>query len=195
MQYSKPDPSSPQPNLSVYEKGAKTTAAQMLTGEQVCQGHGFDETECLSIGCCQWDPSTPEGCWSAVQNGVCDPSRSCPDIAGTCVIIEHSAPYWKGSVTTVDQTGCKGFVVASNMHTNQPDQRLAGPTQHTLSIAMTSSSRHFFSRFRSVRDEHCSSTPTSLPAPSAPVSFHPADDDVCYFICKRLESSKGRRRI
>ena len=119
MQYSKPDPSSPQPNLSVYEKGAKTTAAQMLTGEQVCQGHGFDETECLSIGCCQWDPSTPEGCWSAVQNGVCYPSKSCPDIAGTCVIVEHFDPSWKGSLTTVDQTGCKGVVLASNMHTNQ----------------------------------------------------------------------------
>lgn len=43
-------------------------------GEEACEGHGFDETQCLAIPCCQWDAEEPdgEGCWSAVGQDICD---------------------------------------------------------------------------------------------------------------------------
>ncbi|CAK0810276.1 unnamed protein product [Prorocentrum cordatum] len=38
------------------------------TGEQVCQGHGFSEGQCLRKGCCHYDSNS---CWSSVGNGSC----------------------------------------------------------------------------------------------------------------------------
>ena len=38
-------------------------------GEQVCENRGFSETECLAIGCCQWDDNQ---CFSAVGDGPCE---------------------------------------------------------------------------------------------------------------------------
>ena len=42
-------------------------------GEEACEGHGFDETQCLAIPCCQWDADEPDGqgCWSAVGQATC----------------------------------------------------------------------------------------------------------------------------
>ena len=37
-------------------------------GEQVCEGYGYNQRECETIGCCQWDDSD---CWSAVGQGPC----------------------------------------------------------------------------------------------------------------------------
>jgi hypothetical protein len=37
-------------------------------GEEVCEGHDFDEATCGEIGCCQWDENQ---CWSAVGQDVC----------------------------------------------------------------------------------------------------------------------------
>ena len=37
-------------------------------GEEVCEGHGYSQGECESIGCCQWEESE---CWSAVGRGLC----------------------------------------------------------------------------------------------------------------------------
>merc|ERR1712216_489831 len=47
-------------------------------GEEACEGHGFDETQCLAIPCCQWDAEEPdgEGCWSAVGQDICSGSGS-----------------------------------------------------------------------------------------------------------------------
>jgi len=35
------------------------------TGEQACEGHGYNETTCNSVGCCQYDQYGGQ-CWSAV---------------------------------------------------------------------------------------------------------------------------------
>jgi len=42
-------------------------------GEEACEGHGFDETQCLAIPCCQWNADEPDGqgCWSAVGQATC----------------------------------------------------------------------------------------------------------------------------
>ena len=63
-------------------------------GEAVCEGHGFNPTQCEAVGCCQWDdgqvdwwqewvlislatlPSYHPQCWSAVGNGQCGSSGS-----------------------------------------------------------------------------------------------------------------------
>merc|ERR1712048_65003 len=44
------------------EKGGKN-------GEQVCEGHGFREEQCLNISCCEWNDGQ---CWSAVGQDSCD---------------------------------------------------------------------------------------------------------------------------
>ena len=82
-----------------------------LSGEDVCERHGFDKSKCLSIGCCQWDPATTEGCWSNVGDAVCEP---CGKFPGTCVAVEHTSPEWKGAVSTFTQSGCSGTVTTSN---------------------------------------------------------------------------------
>merc|ERR1712183_476104 len=43
----------------------------MKNGEEVCEGHGFTETECMAIGCCQWD----DACHSNVGRGECMPPK------------------------------------------------------------------------------------------------------------------------
>ena len=49
---------------------------RVLTGEQACEEHGWDEKECLAIGCCAWDAQAPhEPCYSAVGDGACDDSE------------------------------------------------------------------------------------------------------------------------
>ena len=48
--------------------------AHQGNGEEVCEMHGYSESECLAIGCCQWDPTTDNGagaCWSAVGRDPC----------------------------------------------------------------------------------------------------------------------------
>ena len=42
-------------------------------GEQMCEGHGYDEATCKSIGCCQYDNGN---CWSDVGTGPCTGSGS-----------------------------------------------------------------------------------------------------------------------
>ena len=51
-----------------------------LNGEEACQGHGYDEQQCLSVGCCHWNPygdaadgPTGDGlpCWSSVGQNEC----------------------------------------------------------------------------------------------------------------------------
>ena len=39
-------------------------------GEQICEGHGYDEATCNSIGCCQYDTGNGN-CWSDVGDGPC----------------------------------------------------------------------------------------------------------------------------
>ena len=55
------------PNLATYRR-----LQTGPSGEEVCQGHGYDETTCMTQGCCQWDADTLAGCWSAVGAGPCD---------------------------------------------------------------------------------------------------------------------------
>jgi hypothetical protein len=38
------------------------------SGEDVCEGHGFDEQTCQQQGCCQWDNGA---CWSNVGPNPC----------------------------------------------------------------------------------------------------------------------------
>ena len=38
---------------------------------------------------------------------------SCPNIAGTCVVVNHTEPSWIGAATIVTQTGCTGVMNAS----------------------------------------------------------------------------------
>ena len=42
-------------------------------GEEACQGHGYTQTECEAIGCCQWDDDDDGdiSCWSAVGTSSC----------------------------------------------------------------------------------------------------------------------------
>ena len=40
--------------------------------EQKCEGHGYSQAECVSLGCCDWEPATQPGqgnCWADV--GTC----------------------------------------------------------------------------------------------------------------------------
>merc|ERR1712013_174861 len=39
-----------------------------LDGESACEGHGFDSSQCLAVGCCGWDDGK---CWSAVGRKTC----------------------------------------------------------------------------------------------------------------------------
>lgn len=48
-----------------------------VSGAQICEGHGFSERACISIGCCLFDTST-RICYSAVAKQACLPSRSIP---------------------------------------------------------------------------------------------------------------------
>mmetsp|Transcript_10125 Transcript_10125/g.14737 ORF Transcript_10125/g.14737 Transcript_10125/m.14737 type:complete len:463 (-) Transcript_10125:59-1447(-) len=55
------------------EKLRKTCRAtcNYSTGEQACEGHGYNEDECANIGkssCCQWDDGQ---CWSAIFQDEC----------------------------------------------------------------------------------------------------------------------------
>ena len=42
-------------------------------GEAACEGHGYTQTECEAIGCCQWDDDDDGdiSCWSAVGTSSC----------------------------------------------------------------------------------------------------------------------------
>ena len=52
-----------------YETEFPPSPAPISTdGESVCEGHGYDATECKNIGCCCHDDGK---CWSAVGRGAC----------------------------------------------------------------------------------------------------------------------------
>ena len=69
------------------------------TGEAVCQGHGYSESECLALGnsCCAWNPTTNPAdhgwpaapgtstgaCWSDIGDWPCPLSSS----SGVCVCV------------------------------------------------------------------------------------------------------------
>ena len=54
--------------------GNVTTNATAENCETVCEGHGYDESECLNITGCQWDATSGSAgeCWSAVGSNPCD---------------------------------------------------------------------------------------------------------------------------
>ena len=46
----------------------------LTNGEEMCEMHGYNETECLAIGCCHWNLTTDNGagaCWSSVGRDPC----------------------------------------------------------------------------------------------------------------------------
>lgn len=45
-----------------------TSSNDFRNGEEVCEGHGFDQNTCLSISCCDWDDGQ---CWSKVGTDMC----------------------------------------------------------------------------------------------------------------------------
>ncbi len=40
----------------------------LMNGEKVCEGHGYDESKCLALGCCEFGDGQ---CWSSVGPGLC----------------------------------------------------------------------------------------------------------------------------
>jgi len=86
------------------------------TGEAVCQGHGYSESECLALGdsCCQWDPDTNPAdlgwpsapgtstgaCWSAIGDSPC-PRFYCKS-TDKCI----SPCKWVGTSGTLNRTDC-----------------------------------------------------------------------------------------
>ena len=49
------------------------TPVNTLNGEEACEGHGYDEAQCLSVGCCHWNPTSDPSsrCWSDVGRNEC----------------------------------------------------------------------------------------------------------------------------
>ena len=41
-------------------------------GEEACEGHGFDQDQCLQVGCCEWDDNS---CWSSIGDDECSRSK------------------------------------------------------------------------------------------------------------------------
>ena len=64
-----------------------------MNGEEVCEDHGFDKTQCESIACCHWDDGD---CWSAVGNKKCD-------MNGEEVCEGHEIYYWVQRVQRVQR--------------------------------------------------------------------------------------------
>jgi len=60
---------------------AQTTAERDLTGEEVCEGHGFDETTCESISCCVSDGE----CYSGLYRDQVCPDVGPMDVMFACV--------------------------------------------------------------------------------------------------------------
>jgi len=46
----------------------KRPGGNRLNGEEACEGHGYSQGKCQSIGCCEWDDNQ---CWSAVGRRRC----------------------------------------------------------------------------------------------------------------------------
>ena len=50
---------------------APVVTAQSVTGEQFCEGHGWDEATCRTHrDCCEWEKAD-SACYSAVGDAVC----------------------------------------------------------------------------------------------------------------------------
>jgi len=47
-------------------------------GEDICEGHGFNPTQCQAVGCCHWDDGQ---CWSSVGHGPCGSGRKMSDFS------------------------------------------------------------------------------------------------------------------
>lgn len=65
-----------QPGQTVFDGSEPTRPPQQwdVIGTQICEGHGFSERACISVGCCFFDTSTSI-CYSAVAKRACLPSR------------------------------------------------------------------------------------------------------------------------
>ena len=89
--------------ISVLLLAACPTAAQ--TGEEACEGWGFDRSECAAVGCCDYDEGS---CWSAVGTDSCSGSGGSVLLSGVAGwadgVVWHDPPSgWGacGKVTTV----------------------------------------------------------------------------------------------
>ena len=68
--------------------------APLQTGEEVCEGHGFDGWQCVRMGCCYYNDFE---CKSAIGNDVCLPQRTGEDLCE--------------SPNGFDQDQCESFAV------------------------------------------------------------------------------------
>ena len=59
-------------------------------------------------------PASSKGSGSESGDSDDGPSSVCADLSGSCLIIQHDIPEWKGSVSTFTQSGCNGTVNTSN---------------------------------------------------------------------------------
>ena len=64
--------------MYVYNVSFAILTDSSLNGEQACENHEYTQSECYSIGCCDWDQGYNQ-CWSAVG------SASCPMVRTLCV--------------------------------------------------------------------------------------------------------------
>ena len=42
------------------------------SGEKMCQNKGYDQNQCLDVGCCNWN----DGCYSSVGTGKCEKGKA-----------------------------------------------------------------------------------------------------------------------
>ena len=48
-------------------------SAAAQNGEEACEGRGFNQQQCLDVGCCYWEEGGADaGCWSGVGQDSCD---------------------------------------------------------------------------------------------------------------------------
>ena len=61
--------------MYVYNVSFAILIDSSFNGEQACENHEYNETECSSIGCCQWEQKDNQ-CWSAVGQLSCSMVRT-----------------------------------------------------------------------------------------------------------------------
>ena len=48
--------------------GERTWFPSFKNGEEACEGHGFNEDQCLDVDCCHWADAS---CWSSIGTDLC----------------------------------------------------------------------------------------------------------------------------
>ena len=101
-------------------------------GEQVCENRGFNETECLAIGCCQWNDNR---CWSDVGDGPCQGADESYDEEKHTPASCGNSTACKDLISSLDDAAMAQIKTGLEKCANDPDPNMAEAAQQAQYVS------------------------------------------------------------